>query len=37
MGKWVFGICRGFQGIYVVNDGTLYQNIPTDMPSPPGN
>ncbi len=32
MGKWVFGICRGFQAINIVNGGVLYQDINTERP-----
>ncbi len=32
MGKWLFGICRGFQGINVALGGTLYQDITQERP-----
>ena len=33
MGKWVFGICRGFQGINIAFGGSLYQDITMERPS----
>ena len=32
LGKWVFGVCRGFQGINIALGGTLYQDISTQRP-----
>ena len=32
MGKWLFGICRGFQGINVALGGSLYQDIAQERP-----
>lgn len=32
MGKWVFGICRGFQGINISCGGTLFQDITEQRP-----
>lgn len=33
LGKWVFGICRGFQGINIVCGGTLFQDILAERPA----
>lgn len=33
MGKWVFGICRGFQGINIAFGGSLYQDITMERPN----
>ena len=30
LGKWVFGICRGFQGINIAFGGSLYQDLSTE-------
>ncbi len=32
MGKWLFGICRGFQGINIAFGGSLYQDITMERP-----
>lgn len=32
LGKWVFGICRGFQGLNIVCGGTLFQDISAERP-----
>ena len=32
-GKPIFGICRGFQVINIARGGSLYQDIPTQIPS----
>ncbi len=32
MGKWIFGICRGFQGINIAFGGSLYQDIKVERP-----
>ena len=33
MGKWVFGVCRGFQGVNIAFGGTLYQDILLQRPN----